>query len=131
MYTDLGPDEEEPSERQLESRARLLNYAKAVRAKALADEKALADSQQPSEEEMRDRVQTQIDNMVDDEYLAMEADQMESKEATDKSAEVNDKETSQGARGQVGRGENVGMFTPLREESDEDEDTGEVVVEDK
>jgi len=131
MYTDLGPDEEGPSERQLESKARLLSYAKAVRAKPLADEKALADSQQPSEEEMRDRVQTQIDNMVDDEYLAMEADQMESKEATDKSAEVNDKETSQGARGQVGRGENVGMFTPLREESDEDEEPGKVVVEEK
>jgi len=131
MYSDLDPDEKEPSERQLESKERLLNYAKAVQAKALADEKALADSQQPSEEEMREWVQAQIDNMVDYDFLTMEADQMESKEATDKSAEVIDKETSQAVRGQVGRGENVGMFTPLREESDEDEEPGKVVVEEK
>jgi hypothetical protein len=131
MYSDLDPDEKEPSERQLESKERLLNYAKAVQAKALADEKALADSQQPSEEEMREWVQAQIDNMVDYDFLTMEADQMESKEATDKSAEVIDKETSQAVRGQVGRGENVGMFTPLREESDEDEEPCKVLVEEK
>ena len=80
---------------------------------------------------MKEWVQAQIDNMSDYDYLAMEADEMESKEVVDKSEEVTDKEASETVRGEVGRGENVGMFTPLREESDEDEEPGKVVVEEK
>jgi hypothetical protein len=80
---------------------------------------------------MKEWVQAQIDNMSDYDYLAMEADEMESKEVVDKSEEVTDKEASETVRGEVGRGENVGMFTPLREESDEDQKGEEVVVEEE
>jgi hypothetical protein len=69
--------------------------------------------------------------MSDYDYLAMEVDEMESKEVVDKSEEVTDKEASETVRGEVGRGENVGMFTPLREESDEDQKGEEVVVEEE
>ena len=69
--------------------------------------------------------------MVDYDFLATEADQIEAKEVTDKSAETTDKVALEAVRGQVGRGENVGMFTPLREESDEDQKGEEVVVEEE
>lgn len=80
---------------------------------------------------MKEWLQAQIDNMSDYDYLAMEADEMESKEVVDKSEEVTDKEASETVRGKIGRGENVGMFTPLREESDEDQKGEEVVVEEE
>jgi hypothetical protein len=80
---------------------------------------------------MKEWVQAQIDNMGDYDYLAMEADEMESKEVADESVEATNKEDSKTVRGDVGRGENVGMFTPLREEPDEDEKADEVVVEEE
>lgn len=117
MYPDPG---QVLTKNQLRSKKELLDHAKAVQAKALVDEKSLAESP-PSEGEKRDSIQQQVDASAEmEDGLMREAD--EQTESGEVRAEEVDgvAEQEDMAVGDSNDNDNVSMLTPLRGESDEE-----------